>query len=99
MIDQTYCPWGSCNKGSSSHVEVRGVEFISISGQSESKVAVEHNCSKDVPCRDVEMGDIYLEYQGEGHRRLVQMSMARHTDSWFHLTVISIHSESADQMI
>lgn len=45
---------------------MRGVEFISISGQSESKVAVELNCSKDVPCRDVEMGDIYLEYQGGG---------------------------------
>lgn len=51
---------------SPSRVKISNVKFRNIKGVSASKVAVHLLCSKDLPCEGVELGDINLQYNGEG---------------------------------
>ncbi|KAJ6733023.1 POLYGALACTURONASE [Salix koriyanagi] len=64
VIDQVYCPWNECNKKSPSKVSIRNVSFKNIRGTSRTPVAVQLSCSKDIPCKDVEVADIDLRYTG-----------------------------------
>ncbi|KAJ4703589.1 Pectin lyase-like superfamily protein [Melia azedarach] len=54
----------SCNIKVPSQVKISNVTFKKIRGTSSSKVAVSLVCSKQIPCKNVEIGDIYLVYNG-----------------------------------
>ncbi|KAJ1415575.1 Pectin lyase fold/virulence factor [Sesbania bispinosa] len=58
IIDQEYCPWNQCSK------QISKVTFKNIKGTSKSKEAVILNCSKGVPCEDVELSDVSLTFNG-----------------------------------
>ncbi|GMN51730.1 hypothetical protein TIFTF001_020870 [Ficus carica] len=65
IIDQEYCPSGNCNPQGSSQVQISNVKFMNIWGTSSSKVAVVLKCSESKPCREIELQDIDLSYQGK----------------------------------
>ncbi|XP_068638616.1 exopolygalacturonase-like [Aristolochia californica] len=64
LIDQQYCPYSSCDLKSPSSVRISNVVFKNIRGSSASQVAVNLLCSKRVPCRNVKIRDIDLDYYG-----------------------------------
>ncbi|GAA0141250.1 hypothetical protein Leryth_006462 [Lithospermum erythrorhizon] len=64
IIDQEYCPAGGCEAKAPSRVKISKVAFKNIKGTSRTKVAVKLICSKREPCRDVEIGNIHLTYNG-----------------------------------
>ncbi|KAJ4841178.1 hypothetical protein Tsubulata_015536 [Turnera subulata] len=65
-IDQNYCPSGNCPEAASS-VKISNVKFKEIWGSSASKIAVSLQCSKSIPCQEIELNDINLVYYGGGH--------------------------------
>ncbi|KAL5988004.1 hypothetical protein ACLOJK_035767 [Asimina triloba] len=65
IIDQQYCPSKKCNPKSPSMVKISEVHFRNIQGSSSSQVAVNLLCSKGVPCQNVHLDNINLEYKGE----------------------------------
>ncbi|KAK9162405.1 hypothetical protein Syun_003307 [Stephania yunnanensis] len=64
IIDQQYCPWGSCNQKRSSLIQISKVKFNNIRGTSASPVAISIVCSKTFPCQDVELSEINLKHNG-----------------------------------
>uniref|UniRef100_F6H557 Polygalacturonase n=1 Tax=Vitis vinifera TaxID=29760 RepID=F6H557_VITVI len=64
IIDQEYCPHNQCNLKSPSRIKISNVSFRNIRGTTSTQVAVKLICSQGVPCQDVELGDINLEYNG-----------------------------------
>ncbi|KAL6009143.1 hypothetical protein ACLOJK_022372 [Asimina triloba] len=66
IIDQEYCPFASCAAKSPSRVKISEVSFRNIRGSSASEVAVNLLCSKGVPCQNVRLENINLEYNGVG---------------------------------
>ncbi|KAK9096178.1 hypothetical protein Sjap_021675 [Stephania japonica] len=64
IIDQQYCPFGSCNEKKSSLIQISKVKFNNIRGTSASSVAISIICSKTFPCSDVELSEINLKYNG-----------------------------------
>ncbi|CAF1926338.1 BnaC05g13330D [Brassica napus] len=47
-----------------SHVQIRNVTFKNIWGTSRDKVAVNLQCSKSFPCKDIQLIDINLIHNG-----------------------------------
>ncbi|GKV34469.1 hypothetical protein SLEP1_g42841 [Rubroshorea leprosula] len=66
IIDQMYCPYPPCNKQSPSHVQVKDVLYKNIWGTSSTEVAVSLSCSSALPCENVVLKDINLNFQGSG---------------------------------
>ncbi|CAA7056665.1 unnamed protein product [Microthlaspi erraticum] len=66
IIDQTYCPFPPCEKAGDSHIQVQDVTLKNIWGTSRSKVAVNLECSKSFPCKDIQLIDINLKNNGPG---------------------------------
>ncbi|KAF8083043.1 hypothetical protein N665_0794s0004 [Sinapis alba] len=64
LIDQEYCPWNQCNKNKPSTIKLVDISFRNIRGTSGNKDAVKLLCSKGLPCENVEIGDINIEYKG-----------------------------------
>ncbi|KAL7102531.1 hypothetical protein ACP275_08G125700 [Erythranthe tilingii] len=60
IIDQYYCPHGSCNSKGESTVEIKGVKFFDIKGSSTTEAAVNIKCSKSKPCQDIEFSGLDL---------------------------------------
>lgn len=54
----------------SSGVQIKDVTFKNIRGTSRTEAAVNLQCSKDFPCRDVKLIDINLVYNGRPSGRL-----------------------------
>ncbi|KAK6141234.1 hypothetical protein DH2020_025031 [Rehmannia glutinosa] len=65
IIDQYYCPHGSCSREGESSVEIKGVKFVNIKGTSASDTSVSVKCSKRYPCQDIEFFGLDLTYQGQ----------------------------------
>ncbi|KAI3465526.1 hypothetical protein Pfo_022189 [Paulownia fortunei] len=65
IIDQYYCPHGSCNHEGESSVQIKGVKFINIQGSSASATAVNVQCSKSKPCQDIEFIGLGLTFNGQ----------------------------------
>lgn len=49
-----------------SNVKISNVSFRKISGTSKTQVAMKLNCSAAFPCKNVELDDINLTYNGGG---------------------------------
>ncbi|KAI3927825.1 hypothetical protein MKW98_023426 [Papaver atlanticum] len=64
IIDQDYCPSGSCGHQSPSQVHIHDLTFKDIWGASGTKLAVDLSCSSRVPCRNVKLHNIHLSYKG-----------------------------------
>lgn len=47
-----------------SKVKISEVSFKGIHGTSSTKVAIKIACSKGIPCQNVELNDINLQYHG-----------------------------------
>ncbi|KAL0685729.1 hypothetical protein Bca4012_052577 [Brassica carinata] len=65
LIDQEYCPWNRCNKNKPSSIKLVDIKFKNIKGSSGNKDAVKLLCSKGFPCKNVEIGDIDITYNGK----------------------------------
>ncbi|CAH2060267.1 unnamed protein product [Thlaspi arvense] len=63
-IDQKYCPYPPCENKGESHVQIQDIKLKNIYGTSKNKVAVNLQCSKSFPCKNVELVDINLEHNG-----------------------------------
>ncbi|KZV19413.1 exopolygalacturonase-like [Dorcoceras hygrometricum] len=70
IIDQQYCPSGNCKVQGmlSSEVQIKDVTFRNIKGTSNTKVAVNMQCSPSLPCKNIHLIDIDLSYRGRGGR-------------------------------
>ncbi|CAA0837022.1 Exopolygalacturonase clone GBGA483 [Striga hermonthica] len=65
LIDQEYCPYNNCKAEVPSRVKISDVSFKDIRGTSASQMAVQLKCSKGYPCKNVELSNINLRYQGK----------------------------------
>ncbi|KAG7587490.1 Pectin lyase fold/virulence factor [Arabidopsis thaliana x Arabidopsis arenosa] len=63
-IDQRYCPNPPCSLKSFSQIQIKDVKFNNIWGTSTNKVAVKLQCSKNVPCKNVELFNVNLVHRG-----------------------------------
>uniref|UniRef100_J3KUH5 endo-polygalacturonase n=1 Tax=Oryza brachyantha TaxID=4533 RepID=J3KUH5_ORYBR len=70
IIDQNYCDSATpCKKQveiSTSAVQVSNVSFKNIRGTSASKEAIKLDCSRNVPCQDINLKDVKLTVKGDG---------------------------------
>uniref|UniRef100_A0A5B6Z8C6 Putative polygalacturonase-like n=1 Tax=Davidia involucrata TaxID=16924 RepID=A0A5B6Z8C6_DAVIN len=64
VIDQEYCPHNLCKLESPSKIKISNISYKNIRGTSSTKDVVKLNCSKGVPCENIEIGDIDLAYNG-----------------------------------
>ncbi|CAA7036988.1 unnamed protein product [Microthlaspi erraticum] len=64
IIDQQYCPNPPCNHKTHSQVQIQNVKFNNIWGTSMTKVAVKLQCSRNAPCKGVELADVNLLHHG-----------------------------------
>ncbi|MCL7042175.1 hypothetical protein MKW94_027276 [Papaver nudicaule] len=64
IIDQDYCPSGSCGQQSPSQVHISDLSFKDVWGTSRTELAVDLSCSSRVPCRNVKLENIRLPYKG-----------------------------------
>ncbi|ESQ49242.1 hypothetical protein EUTSA_v10020501mg [Eutrema salsugineum] len=65
LVDQVYCPHGTCKSQAPSKVKLSDVSFKNIRGTSASKVAVKLLCSPGVPCTNFAFADINLVHNGK----------------------------------
>ncbi|KAF6168673.1 hypothetical protein GIB67_020307 [Kingdonia uniflora] len=67
IIDQKYCPYSSCSSlQTPSRVKLSDIYFKNIRGTSSSPVAVTLECSKGVPCQNVNLQDVHLDLSDGG---------------------------------
>ncbi|KAL7098883.1 hypothetical protein ACP275_09G046600 [Erythranthe tilingii] len=78
VIDQYYCPNSLCSHQGESDIEIRGVKFVNIKGSSESKVAVDVQCSKKKPCKNIEFVALNLTTKATGQPTTASCSNADH---------------------
>ncbi|KAK1282256.1 hypothetical protein QJS10_CPB22g01500 [Acorus calamus] len=64
IIDQTYCPYASCSSTTPSRVRLSDIKFKNVRGTSSTPVAVSLDCSPGVPCRNVHLNDVHLDFSG-----------------------------------
>ncbi|CAN8260093.1 unnamed protein product [Cochlearia groenlandica] len=66
LIDQVYCPHGTCKKNAGpSKVKLSDITFKGIKGTSATKVAVKILCSPGAPCTNIAFTDINLVHEGK----------------------------------
>ncbi|KAG1327206.1 putative Exopolygalacturonase [Cocos nucifera] len=65
IIDQMYCPYGSCASKAPSRVILKDIFFRNIRGTSTTPVAVTLRCSRGVPCKNVNLQNVHLKYVGQ----------------------------------
>lgn len=68
IIDQHYCPSGSCQKSGESNVEIRGVKYANVRGSSSTDTGVDIQCSKVKPCKDIDLVGVKITYNGRPTR-------------------------------
>ncbi|KAI8021078.1 hypothetical protein LOK49_LG03G03917 [Camellia lanceoleosa] len=62
IIDQEYCPFTSCASLAPSRVKLSDIYFKKIRGTSSSAVAVTLECSKGIPCQNIYLEDVHLDF-------------------------------------
>ncbi|PQM41849.1 exopolygalacturonase-like [Prunus yedoensis var. nudiflora] len=65
FIDQQYCPYSQCAQKAPSTVQISSVTFANIKGTSATPVAVQLMCSRKLPCQNVWLEDIDINYKGD----------------------------------
>ncbi|KAL8498106.1 hypothetical protein ACS0TY_021438 [Phlomoides rotata] len=65
IIDQYYCPSGSCSRDGESSVEIRGVKYVDVHGSSSLATAVNVQCSRSKPCQDIHLIGLKITYNGQ----------------------------------
>ncbi|XP_072997665.1 exopolygalacturonase-like isoform X1 [Typha latifolia] len=65
IIDQDYCPIHHCSD-EPSRVKIRDVVFSRVTGTTISPIAVTLSCSSSVPCKNVQLQDINLDFVSSG---------------------------------
>ncbi|KAL8481902.1 hypothetical protein ACS0TY_028153 [Phlomoides rotata] len=65
IIDQYYCPTGSCGHKGESSVAIKGVKYINVRGSSSLATAADIRCSKRKPCQDIELIGVDIKYNGK----------------------------------
>ncbi|KAL4180372.1 hypothetical protein AMTRI_Chr13g91800 [Amborella trichopoda] len=68
IIDQNYCPYTYCTARAPSRVKISDVSFKNIRGTSATETAVTLHCSNGLPCQNVRLQDVQLNYYGPGKR-------------------------------
>ncbi|XP_042482431.1 exopolygalacturonase-like [Macadamia integrifolia] len=76
IIDQTYCPYSTCDSMAPSRVKLSDLYFRNIRGTSSSPVAVTLECSKGVPCQNVNFEEVHLDLARSGGN--IAKSSCRH---------------------
>ncbi|KAK4285500.1 hypothetical protein QN277_002191 [Acacia crassicarpa] len=66
IIDQNYCDQQEPCPEQKSAVEISNLVYHHITGTSASEVAINFDCSKTVPCRNVHVENVTLEAEGGG---------------------------------
>ncbi|GAB4859361.1 hypothetical protein Ancab_010825 [Ancistrocladus abbreviatus] len=79
VINQEYCPYGSCKRQVPSRVRINGVVFKNITGTTASKTAIMLSCSKTMPCQNVQLSDINVQYTGKDGPAVAQISNVQPT--------------------
>ncbi|KAL3633603.1 hypothetical protein CASFOL_022365 [Castilleja foliolosa] len=64
IIDQEYCPWNLCNKDKPSLIQISDVKIKNIRGTCNTAEAVTFACSSSHPCKNVEVGDVDIQFVG-----------------------------------
>ncbi|XP_044486329.1 exopolygalacturonase-like [Mangifera indica] len=72
IIDQEYCPSGSCEDSGPSKVKISNMYFKNITGTYNTQTGVSLLCSSGVPCENIHLADINMQYikretRGQGH--------------------------------
>eukprot|EP01018_Ginkgo_biloba_P031288 Gb_27331 [translate_table: standard] len=62
FIDQFYCPHSSNCANQTSAVKISKVWYKNIHGTSATKVAVKFRCSQAVPCHEITLQNVFLNY-------------------------------------
>ncbi|TYH04852.1 hypothetical protein ES288_A08G038300v1 [Gossypium darwinii] len=62
IIDQYTCPLHQHCKNYSTAVEISNILYNDLRGTTNGEIAVELSCSKSVPCKNIRMKDIQLDY-------------------------------------
>ncbi|XP_074570438.1 exopolygalacturonase-like [Curcuma longa] len=65
VVDQTYCPYPSCDHSKSSRVQLKDIKFKDIRGTSAYKEAVILKCSQGLPCQGLKLENIDLTSSGK----------------------------------
>ncbi|GAA0167190.1 hypothetical protein LIER_22178 [Lithospermum erythrorhizon] len=73
IIDQQYCPQGNCfyQEERNAGVMINDVTFMNIWGTSRSEVAINLQCSEDIPCQNVKLVNINLAYSSTSAKQMV----------------------------
>ncbi|XP_074293829.1 polygalacturonase-like [Silene latifolia] len=66
IIDQYYCPHGTCPPGQGSAIQISNVEYKNIQGISSTPQIVTFDCSPQKQCDGLQLQDIKLTYTGPG---------------------------------
>ncbi|KAJ6896081.1 Polygalacturonase QRT2 [Populus alba x Populus x berolinensis] len=66
IIDQNYCDQDSPCEEQTSAVQISNVMYRNIKGTSASDVAVQFDCSKNIPCRGILLQDVNIALQENG---------------------------------
>ncbi|XP_022635976.1 exopolygalacturonase-like [Vigna radiata var. radiata] len=72
FINQQYCPKHNCDLTKSSHVQISNVSYKNIRGSSATDIAVNLNCSMELPCQNVTVEDIDLSSSGRDGRQHIK---------------------------
>ncbi|KAJ0092690.1 hypothetical protein Patl1_24992 [Pistacia atlantica] len=72
IIDQEYCPSGSCEEYGPSKVKISNMYFKNITGTYNTPTGVSLLCSSGVPCENIHLADINMQFikretPGQGH--------------------------------
>ncbi|KAH1063209.1 hypothetical protein J1N35_028196 [Gossypium stocksii] len=84
IIDQYNCPPHQDCKNYSTAVEVSNILYNDLRGTTNSEIAVELSCSESVPCKNIHMKDIQLDYgiNGKIHDRHPKSHCLNVVQSW-----------------
>nr|QDK56791.1 polygalacturonase [Mangifera indica] len=62
IIDQEYCPSGSCQDSGPSRVKISNMNFKNIRGTYNTPTGVSLFCSSGVPCENIHLADINMQF-------------------------------------
>ncbi|KAI4308457.1 hypothetical protein L6164_031534 [Bauhinia variegata] len=65
IIDQEYCPWNQCSKKTPSKIKISKITFKDIGGTSATKEGITLICSRGVPCENVLLSNVDLQFNGK----------------------------------